>query len=382
MGGSGKTMAFLIPILAKLGKPGKGLARALIIDPTRELAQQTMREFDRLTQHKKFKGKLLDKPMNAENKAQKLDLAIATPARLCQLLQDGLMSLDDTKHLVLDEADKLLDLGFAPQIDEILSYCQVDALQIILFSATMPPAVVELANSILSNPVRISIGNVNAGSSDVEQELIFVGPETSKLMSLRQLVKEGKIVPPTLMFVQSKDRAQALFNELVYDGLNVDVIHADRTRAQRDNSIAAFRAGKIWVLICTDLMARGVDFKGVELVINYDMPQTAATYIHRIGRTGRAGRKGRALTFFSLDDFDHLKTIVNVMVASGCKVPEFLAKMKAPSRKMKKNAEYHKKQRSRISTHHNDAWSKKIAKSTIKKIAKLKATANGPDATE
>lgn len=143
--------------------------------------------------------------------------------------------------------------------------------------------------------------------------------EEGKLLAMRQLIAEG-LRPPVLVFLQSKDRAKELFHELVYDGINVDVIHAERTQEQRDAVIRKFRAGEIWVLICTDLMARGIDFKGVNMVINYDLPQSAVSYIHRIGRTGRAGRRGLSVTFFTEADMDSLRSVANVMRLSGCEV--------------------------------------------------------------
>ncbi len=173
----------------------------------------------------------------------------------------------------------------------------------------------------------------NLATYTVDQEIIYVGNEHGKLYSLRSLFKKG-FEPPILVFVQSKDRAKQLFKELIYDGINVDVIHAERTQLQvlsiaimtraariscfsipcmvffqfqRDNTIRAFRQGKIWVLICTELMGRGIDFKGVNLVINYDFPLSAISYIHRIGRTGRAGRLGKAITLFTDDDLPYLR---------------------------------------------------------------------------
>ena len=144
--------------------------------------------------------------------------------------------------------------------------------------------------------------------------------------------------------------AEELFKELVYDGIFVDMIHAGRTRQQRDNTVEAFRAGKGWVLICTDLMGRGVDFKGVNVVVNYDMPQSAETYIHRIGRTGRAGRKGTAITIFSDQDYPYLRSIVSVVRASGCEVPEYMKSLPKPARKRRKNADYKPIERWTIST--------------------------------
>ena len=138
------------------------------------------------------------------------------------------------------------------------------------------------------------------------------------------------------MFVQSIDRAKQLYHELVYDGINVDVIHGERTIAQREAIVDGFRSGKIWVLICTELMGRGIDFKGVNLVVNYDFPQTAASYVHRIGRTGRAGRGGEAVTFFTKEDASYLKSVVNVMRESGCEVADWMLALKNPSKNVKK----------------------------------------------
>ncbi|KAJ3062818.1 RNA-dependent ATPase rok1 [Rhizoclosmatium hyalinum] len=156
------------------------------------------------------------------------------------------------------------------------------------------------------------------------------------------MVQSGNLKPPSLIFVQSIERAKELFQELVYDGINVDVIHSERTKAQRDAVIKNFRSGKTWVLICTDLMSRGIDFKGVSMVINYDFPQSVQSYIHRIGRTGRAGREGSAITFFTKADSEYLRIVVNVMKESGCEVPDWMLDLKNPGtkdrRKLKSNA--------------------------------------------
>ena len=159
------------------------------------------------------------------------------------------------------------------------------------------------------------------------------------------------MTPPVIIFVQSRERAAALFKELVYDGINVDVIHADRTKKQRDTIIKKFRIGETWVLIATDLMARGMDFKGVNCVINYDFPQSTVSYVHRIGRTGRAGRKGKAITFFTESDMKYLRSIANVMKISGCEdVPEWMLKLKKQNRSERKYMKKYAPKRSRIST--------------------------------
>ena len=201
-------------------------------------------------------------------------------------------------------------------------------LQRALFSATIGPFVQELAASFLNNPVEVNIGVVNAGATSIDQRLVFVGREDGKLLAIRQLIQRGELKPPVLLFLQNKERAKELFRELVYEGINIDVIHGDRSQQQREDVIRKFRLGETWVLICTDLMARGIDFKGVKMVINYDLPQSGVAYIHRIGRTGRAGRQGEAITLFTEKDIPNMRSIANVMKLSGCKVPDWLLAVK------------------------------------------------------
>jgi ATP-dependent RNA helicase DDX52/ROK1 len=177
---------------------------------------------------------------------------------------------------------------------------------------------------------------MGGANPDIEQELMFVGREEGKLLAIRQLSQRAQLHPPALVFVQSQERAQALFGELLYDGIHVDVIHAGRSKAARDAAVSKFRRGDTWVLICTDLVARGVDFRAVNMVINYDLPMSGITYVHRIGRTGRAGRKGKAITLFTEADFENLRTIANVMKQSGCEVPEWMLTLKRKRKKQKK----------------------------------------------
>ncbi|XP_063900526.1 DEAD box protein 52 homolog, partial [Zophobas morio] len=240
--------------------------------------------------------------------------------------------------LVLDEADKLLDLGFLEQLDEILSSCSNSKLHCSLFSATISEKVQELARTILRDPVSVFVGKRNTPTETIMQELKYCGREDGKLLAIRQLFNTG-LEPPVLIFVQSVDRAKQLFHELVYDNINVDAIHSERTQAQRDSVIRKFRSGDIWVLIATDVLGRGMDFKGVNVVINYDFPTSTANYIHRIGRTGRAGRAGKAITFFTNEDFTNLRSIVNIIKESGGEVPEWLLKFKRPNAKKRKQLE-------------------------------------------
>ena len=249
-----------------------------------------------------------------------------------------------------------------------------------MFSATMPEGIEALVQSVLRDHIKVSIGVTGAGASTINQKLLFVGREEGKLLAMRQLATEVTLLvcatpsalispsctmagsapqglkPPVLVFMQSKERAQELYNELRYDNINVDVIHAGRSQAQRDAAVRDFRTGQTWVLITTDLMCRGMDFKGVNLVINYDFPQARShapalmqpcclwpytcacvwvyglqsgiSYVHRIGRTGRAGRPGEAVTFFTESDMDYLRGIANIMRISGCDVPQWMLSMK------------------------------------------------------
>jgi len=273
--------------------------------------------------------------------SQKFDILVTTPARLMHMVETDSIKLDHVQWLVFDEADKLFDAMFLEQVDSIIAACRSPQIKIALFSATLIPVVEEAARSVQRDPIRIVIGAKNAATSTIKQELLFVGFEEGKLLAMHNLVQAGKLRPPVLIFVQSKERAQQLFHELIYDGINVDVIHSDRTQAQRNLTVEKFRTGEIWVLITTDLMARGMDFKGVNLVINFDFPQSVTTYIHRIGRTGRAGRSGEAITFYTEADFEQLRSIVNVMKESGCdNIPQWmLDSLTKPNKKKRKALE-------------------------------------------
>jgi ATP-dependent RNA helicase DDX52/ROK1 len=187
--------------------------------------------------------------------------------------------------------------------------------------------------------VEIFVGLQNAGAETIDQKLMFVGQEQGKMVALRQLIQAGEIVPPTLVFTQSKERCKELYAELVYEGVRVDCIHAERTQAQRDLTVQKFRSGEVWVLVCTDLMGRGIDFKGVNCVINYDFPTSAVSYIHRIGRTGRARRRGKAITFFTIDDIEYLRSIANIVRINGCEVPEWMLKLKKTTKNDRKRLE-------------------------------------------
>ncbi|GAA6006785.1 hypothetical protein JCM11491_003180 [Sporobolomyces phaffii] len=401
--GSGKTFSFILPLLA-LNPPASPTnggdsekvketslrPKAIVIEPTRELAIQVLRETKRLIgadggwkvgvlgeegigsvkkegskkkkkQQKKKGGKGKkaategsddegeDDAEEAEETIEQeeeaylgpIDILITTPLRLVYALKSNLVSVSATTHLILDEADKLFELNFLEQTDEILAAFKEREVRKGMFSATMPSSVEEMAKSVMAGAgqglVRAIVGHKEAATTTITQELQFVNTEDHKLLSLRSLVTTGQFTPPVLIFVQSIQRAKELTTELLLDGLAADCIHAERTGPERDVAVQEFAAGKVWALVCTDVMGRGIDFKGVKLVVNYDFPQSAMSYIHRIGRTGRAGKEGRAITFFTKADSGHLKTIVNVMRQSGCVVPDWMLALPNPTQDSKKS---------------------------------------------
>ncbi|KAM3371453.1 hypothetical protein ACQJBY_018708 [Aegilops geniculata] len=342
--GSGKTLAFLLPMLMKIKPGSKGCVKAVILCPTRELAAQTTRECKKLAKGRKFGVKLMTKDLSQDGnfKDMHCDILVSTPLRLDHAIRKRDLDLSRVEYLVLDESDKLFELGFVEVIDSIVKACSNPSIIRSLFSATLPETIEALARTIMHDAVRIIVGRKNSASSMIKQKLIFAGTERGKLIALRQSFAES-LNPPVLVFVQSKGRAKELYRELVYDDIRVDVIHGDLTEEQRQDAVDNLRAGKSWVLIATEVIARGMDFKGVNCVINYDFPESASAYIHRIGRSGRAGRSGEAITFFTEEDKPFLRNIANVLVSSGCEVPSWMVAL--PKLKSRK----HRVDRDRIS---------------------------------
>lgn len=328
--GSGKTLAFIIPILSLLKRhiPRNGF-RALIILPTKELAKQTKIEFKKLAGH--FKVCLLSKSTIAGLKStdghHNYDIVIATPLRLLSSVEKKIVLLSKLEIIILDEADRLMDDNFLEQTDRVLSSCPPTVIKG-LFTATLSSSVEALAFTFMNDPIRIYTGYPNAATDTIDQELLFVGQEQGKIMAMRQLLRGG-IQPPILVFMKTIDRVDELFSDLSSLRIPMEAIHSGKSEAERAIIIEKFQSGKIWVLVTTDLLARGIDFQDVKTVINYDLPETTFSYIHRIGRTGRAGRAGRSITFFTTQDKTHLLTIINVMKASHCSnIPEYMLKLK------------------------------------------------------
>ncbi|XP_065084624.1 probable ATP-dependent RNA helicase DDX52 [Ochlerotatus camptorhynchus] len=357
--GSGKTAAFMIPIIHHLKKPMKCGFRALVVCPTRELAKQTQREALRLCEDINLRTHVITKVDESTTdygleSRKHYDILVTTPNRICFLANHDppLIDLSNIQYIVVDEADKLFEEsknGFREQLDLIMNACTNPCKVVAFFSATITKEVTAWASENMTNKVRFSVGVANMAVDLVEQELLFVGHESGKLLAFREMVHKG-LTPPVLIFVQSKDRAQQLFTELIYDGLNVDVIHADRSQKERDNVVRSFREGNIWILICTELMSRGIDFKGVNLVVNYDFPPSTISYVHRIGRTGRAGRRGKAITYFTKDDTVNLRCIAQLIKQSGGTVPEYMLKLRKSSQQERKKLQQKAPKRAAIRT--------------------------------
>ena len=196
-----------------------------------------------------------------------------------------------------------------------------------LFSATLPESVEILARSVLRDPLRITVGERNISATSVHQKLLFVGRENGKLLAIRQLIRDG-LRPPVLVFVNTKEKAKQVHRQLMFEGVHVDSLHASQSHAAREKAVEKFREGSTWVLIATDLVARGLDFAGVETVINLDFPNSTIDYVHRVGRTGRAGSQGNAVTFFTEDDVDKLRGVANVIKAAGGEVEPWMLKLR------------------------------------------------------
>lgn len=259
-------------------------------------------------------------PSNSNLNSETIDLVVTTPSRLIQLVESKAIDLSRVHHLVLDEVDRLMTDELLGQADAIISASNGSkSRRIAFFSATIMPSVENLAVTVLQNPVRARIGVKNTAADHVTQKLVYTGSEEGKLMALRRLLTSGEVRAPVLIFMQSKNRtAQLLEGFGGAPGFSMDYITGDRTEGQRRNALLKFRSGETTVLVTTDLLARGLDFKAVATVINFDMPTSSTTYIHRIGRTGRVGGvTGQAWTLFTDADIEHISPLANVMMRSG-----------------------------------------------------------------
>jgi len=307
--GTGKTLAFLIPILEMLHREPSRQASALILLPTRELAMQVHEQYENLRSKSAPKAALIMGGASEKTQIHGIrtgsPLLIATPGRLQDFITRRLVDLRQIKILVLDEADRMLDMGFLPAIQRILSVLPKDR-QTMCFSATMEQSVARLVNDYMREPVRVALGSVLKPAESVQLRAYEVRPG-EKLDTLRQLLYEEK--GQTLVFTRTKRGTQRLAKELVRDGFNAAMIHGDRTQAQRNGALSGFQEGRFQVLVATDIASRGLHVDDVAHVINYDLPKMAEDFIHRVGRTGRAGLQGRASTLVAGAEVMELRQI-------------------------------------------------------------------------
>ncbi len=308
--GTGKTLAFGIPMLQRLAQvKGKGL----VLLPTRELALQVEEAFQAIGRSMGLRTAVLIGGASMIRQHQSLarnpHIIVATPGRLLDHLEQKKLRLDDVRILVLDEADRMLDMGFAPQINKILAVVP-KARQTLLFSATMPTTIVSIAKRHMALPIQVEIARSGTAAEKVSQEVFFVGKE-QKAQLLQMLLQQypGSV----LVFTRTKHTAKKLALHVRGMGHAAADIHSNRSLAQRREALDGFKSGKYRVLVATDIAARGIDVTGIELVVNFDLPQAAEDYIHRIGRTARAGREGRAISFATFDQRGDVRAIERLL---------------------------------------------------------------------
>jgi len=308
--GTGKTLAFGIPMVQRLAQAE---GRGLIVVPTRELALQVSETIVKLTPAFKMKSVVLigGQSMHTQITGLKASprIIIATPGRLLDHMQQKNIKLNDVRILVLDEADRMLDMGFMPQINRILREVPKER-QTMLFSATMPSDIVRIASTNMKLPVRTELAPQGTTAELVSQEIFVVRAEL-KLTILNEILKQ--YTGSVLLFTRTKRGAAKVTRSLRNSGVSAAEIHSDRSMGQRKDALNGFKTGRHRVLVATDIAARGIDVTGIELVINYDLPDAPSNYVHRIGRTGRAGRKGHAISLATPDQGSDVKGIEKII---------------------------------------------------------------------
>ncbi len=309
--GTGKTAAFSLPLLQLLSKQkNTGHVAALILAPTRELASQISENIAAYSKYLAIKQALIFGGVSQRRQEDALrkrpQIIIATPGRLMDLMQQGLVKLDQVDYLVLDEADRMLDMGFIRDIRKIVSLMP-NRKQTLFFSATASPEIMKLTETILRNPVRIAVSPVSETAHDVEQELYYVSKEDKRSL-LKKVINDSDL-DQVLVFTRTKHGADRVVKDLNREGILSEAIHGNKSQNARERALKGFKDRKIRVLVATDIASRGIDVEKLGMVINYEIPEQAETYVHRIGRTGRAGNSGRALSFCDASERGLVKDI-------------------------------------------------------------------------
>ena len=313
--GTGKTAAFALPILNRIlenrGRPQPKHCRALILSPTRELSGQILDSFNAYGRHIRLSSALAigGVPMGRQVRAlmQGVEVLVATPGRLLDLVQGNALKLAGVEFLVLDEADRMLDMGFINDIRKIVAKLPARR-QTLFFSATMPKAIAELAESMLRDPARVAVTPVSSTAERISQRIIQVD-HTAKATVLAQLLSE-ETIDRALVFTRTKHGADKVVKSLAKAGIAANAIHGNKSQNHRERVLTAFRSGEVRTLIATDIAARGIDVDGVSHVVNFDLPNVPETYVHRIGRTARAGREGIAISLVAgAEEMGYLRDI-------------------------------------------------------------------------
>lgn len=321
--GTGKTAAFALPIIQHLANQqikGYRHTRALILTPTRELAVQIQESFATYARYTDVKQEVIFGGVSQSAQTMALrngtDVLIATPGRLLDLMNQGYVHLDHLEFFVLDEADRMLDMGFINDIKKVIKALPKQR-QTMLFSATMPQQIAQLAASLLNQPVTVEVTPVSSTAEKIDQFVFFIEKRQKQDLLLHLL--EEKNIERTLVFTRTKHGADKIAKALKKANVHADAIHGDKSQTSRQNALTRFKAGKLQVLVATDIASRGIDVDALEHVINYDLPDVPETYVHRIGRTGRAGANGTALSFCDgKEEMGNLKSINKLI---GLKIP-------------------------------------------------------------
>jgi ATP-dependent RNA helicase RhlE len=313
--GTGKTAAFAIPIIQLMNEDkkevrGKRAIRSLILTPTRELAIQIGESFQAYGKNTQLKYKVIYGGVSQHGQVEALhsgiDVLIATPGRLLDLINQRFVRLSDVEYFVLDEADRMLDMGFVQDVRKVIKYLP-SKKQSLLFSATMPPAIVQLADTILDNPVLIEITPKSLTVNAIQQVVYFVDKKNKNAL-LKDVLKEGTI-DRALVFTRTKHGADRVARDLTKAGINSQAIHGNKSQNARQTALSNFKSSLTRVLVATDIAARGIDIDDLTHVINFELPNIPESYVHRIGRTGRAGASGMAIAFCDAEEKAYLKDI-------------------------------------------------------------------------
>jgi len=315
--GTGKTAAFALPILQLLAADkttDRRSIQALILAPTRELALQISENFEAYGQKSGLKHTVIFGGVNQNPQIQTIrngvNILIATPGRLLDLMQQNIVKLHAIKYFVLDEADRMLDMGFIRDINRIIAKLPKQR-QTLFFSATVSPEIKALSHTILTKPVHVSVTPVSSASELVSQSVYYVSKENKR--ALLKHVLDEQDIQHALVFTRTKHGADKVAKELTRNGIKAEAIHGNKSQNARERALKGFKERSIRVLVATDIASRGIDVEKLSHVINFEIPEVAETYVHRIGRTGRAGSEGKALSFCATEEVAYMKSITKLI---------------------------------------------------------------------